>query len=311
MYGLKATEDTAMLTIPMPVFTAIAMVVGGIGSIFVLVHCVLQGTSQRLTPFFIIAFSLCMSNLVLICIQTTNEFLELLGETYSHLMTLLDRVSMSFLCYSLWLCTWLSLYYQVKIVPTLPRLYVWLKLRFIDVLPWFLVFSGLISATVGFCIVLDDTHGLLFNSSNLSTGNRQMTSNVYLLHVQLYCAFVSLSMLITFKSVMTIIFSLRRHVQHMMRQSSGFTSINVEAHYTAAKTVVTLLVFNFFLFLSQVIGYLRNDVYSVSILTSVTLSALLTICPYILINGNSKLKMEAKATFQRIFHELRNEKLSN
>lgn len=272
-------------------FDSLAMFVGGFGNMIILINCVLQAIREGLSPFILIAFTMCLNNSLLICFQVLNG-LMCISAYLQPMSALFQGVLMAFLCYSLWSSSWLSLYYQFKIVPSSSTVNAWVIRNFNVLIPCFMLSSRVIFVAVGFSSMFNEAYHFSTNSFNISTVLRNQTTNHLSSQVLLYCTFATLSILITFMSVMKILTSLRRHVRNMTKNSEVTTSF--KAHYTAAKSIITLLVFNLFLFLSQVVGYLRGDLSWISTLKSIALSVLLTVCPYILIAGNKKLKKSSK-----------------
>ncbi|KAM3920452.1 taste receptor type 2 member 2-like [Leptodactylus fuscus] len=204
-----------------------------------------------------------------------------------------------FLYLSLILCTllfstWLSIHFCLKIVNINHNLYISIQRMFPKMFPWILLPSVLASVLISTPAALRLTRTQLLNSTCLLKLDQFFLE--LLLHFTPYNVFSSLCLFLFFSSALNIILSLRRHINQIHNNSMEFSARMVEAHVTAMKTVISLLVFNLvYLILVILITFFHFSHLWIQILpTFFALSHILGVP--ILIRGSSKLQKKLRTT---------------
>ncbi|KAM8924665.1 taste receptor type 2 member 9-like [Pelodytes ibericus] len=287
-----------LMDVAMLIFDLISLLVGGIGDLLLFVTCVLEWSKQGcLNPYTIISFIMTISNVVMLCLQTVDQY-KFMAYGEKQKDALLSFLSMTFLCYSLWCSTWICVFYCIKIVSYSLALYTWLQDKFHTLLPWLLFVSFTISLGIGLFVFFDFTENPLYNTSIVPANYNYKMELVCSRSYIVYSTFVSLSFVIASSSVIAIHTSLLRHVKHMQLNADGFRHSSLEVHYLAARTVTILLVFNVIFFLAQLISYVKQDVDWIFTISCIVIAISLSAWPYILMLGNTKMKLELQSIIQ-------------
>ncbi|XP_074844733.1 LOW QUALITY PROTEIN: taste receptor type 2 member 1-like [Carettochelys insculpta] len=214
---------------------------------------------------------------------------------------------------SIWLATWLSVFYCVKIANFGQPLFCWLKQRISRLLPQLLRSSLLLSLISCLFSVSDIGIWHIDNSMNNLSGNTSMECR-YKVHSS--ASFAILSMLgysflffIFIVPAILLITSLWRHTKRMRKTASSFRDTVTEAHVSAIKCMISFIFFVSYLVavvlvLSQMFAH-RNI--CVSCFCIAVMAAYPSGHSVVLILGNPKLKRAALKALNYVKCRLRDE----
>ncbi|XP_069470022.1 taste receptor type 2 member 7-like [Ambystoma mexicanum] len=197
---------------------------------------------------------------------------------------------------SLWITTWLCLYYCVRIVNCSWPPFLWVKEKFSKMVPWLILYSTIVSLAISLPRIWDflrvTSANSTLNISSNSTPTNQMTdssSNIlFVTHLTVsLLAFTGMVL-----SAVIIITSLHMHMKKMARGSDGFRSPQTDAHLGAIKTVSLLLILYILFYTSQSFLILRvvKRGEKAYIACTCVVSIFPTLNSLILIMGSSRLK---------------------
>ncbi|XP_077309918.1 taste receptor type 2 member 40-like [Lithobates pipiens] len=279
---------------------SILLVTGVSGNIFILIFHFLEWLKTREhNPCSLIINAIGISN---ICLQTANDLIEISYYiwpdayyeewVYSFTIALTACLSLS----SLWCSTCLCLYYCVKIVNFNGPLFYKIKAKLPVVVPWLLVFSIVLSWSVGMSALWDLYMGYSITALNI-TGNVTLEESFYPYASKCNCIFhlyllaASLAFVIIFLAGGTIVASLCKHMSRMRQNNEGLGHPRIRTHLSAAKTVTALLIL--YLIFYGTFSFINNPVYVLDEVTGVicfiVISTFPTVNTIILIMGNRKL----------------------
>ncbi|KAG9464381.1 hypothetical protein GDO78_020032 [Eleutherodactylus coqui] len=165
-------------------------------------------------------------------LNVTNSFVKL-----SFNFTYLSLIS----CVSLF-SAWLAIHFCLKIVNINQNLYIYIQHTFPQMFPWILLLSVLASLLISGPAAQDLQRELL-NSTNVSYSPLKT-----FISLKLYFVFTSLCFLIFVISLLLAVVSLYRHIYRMQHNAINFRAETAEAHVTAVKTLISLLVLNILYF---------------------------------------------------------------
>ncbi|XP_077310021.1 taste receptor type 2 member 40-like [Lithobates pipiens] len=275
-------------------------VTGVSGNIFILfVHFLEWLKTCKHNPCNLILNAIGISN---ICLQIANDIVEVSfyicldaynDDFVNNLVTaLIASLSLS----SLWCSTCLCLYYCVKIVNLNGPLFYKIKANIPVVVPWLLVFSVVLSWSVGMPALWDLYTGYSITALNI-TGNVTLEESIYPYESKCNCIFylyvlvASLAFVIIFLAGGTIITSLCKHMTRMRQNNEGLGHSRIRTHLSAAKTVTALLIL--YLIFYGTFSFINNPVYVLDIETAIVCNIVISTFPtvnaIILIMRNIKL----------------------
>ncbi|XP_018422134.1 PREDICTED: taste receptor type 2 member 7-like [Nanorana parkeri] len=279
---------------------SVLFVIGLSGNIFILIVHFLEWLKTREhNPCNLIINSIGISN---ICLQIANDVYDItyylcpdayLEEWANYLLlALVSSLSLS----SLWCSTCLCFYYCVKIVNLNGSLFYKIKAKLPVVVPWLLVFSVVLSWSVGMSAYYDLYTGYSVSALNI-TGNVTLEESFYPYESKCNCIFsvyilvASLAFAIIFLAGGTIITSLCKHMLRMRQTNEGLGHSRIRTHLSAAKTVTALMIL--YLIFYCAFSCINNSIYSFDFLTIIICYMVISIFPtgnaLILITGNRKL----------------------
>ncbi|XP_036134796.1 taste receptor type 2 member 1 [Molossus molossus] len=245
-------------------------------------------------------------DLLLCCLATSRICLQIVI-TYSNLavlsltdLPLIPWISVIFMYIhelELWLATWLSVFYCLKIVTIAHPLFLWLKLRISKLVPW-LILGSLLYISFN-CVfyhkyiwIISQKSWLGLFSENATT----QTKDLFTLQFALLLAELLLPLLIFLISALLVIFSLGRHTQQMMSMTTGPRHPRMNVYISTLLSILSFLV----LYLSQYmmaalvffeIFKVRNFIFLFCLLVFGSYPSVHSV---ILILGNPKLRQNAK-----------------
>ncbi|XP_069057669.1 taste receptor type 2 member 40-like [Pleurodeles waltl] len=269
------------------------------GNGFTLVNIVARRPGSSITRSERLLASVAVANFCLQSVVAVNElYFYLWTEFYfvTHVVIPFLAVLVSLSFSSLWCATWLCVYYCAKIVTYKQLFCTWLKQRFLQVVPWLLLGSVLGSACIGIPLVWDLHRSPIGNNTSRSLGNNSTNAFQFqsrcncIFHIYLVVSLLAFALLAF--AAGSILLSLSRHMRKMAQNADIFRRPCLDAHWSAAKTVMSLLVLyaSFYLSLSIIFGDVFSAggwQYSICILVVAGSPALTSL---ILILGNPKLK---------------------
>ncbi|KAM5152726.1 taste receptor type 2 member 4-like [Mantella aurantiaca] len=145
--------------------------------------------------------------------------------------------------FSYWLIAWLCVYYCTTIANIRHQIFIWVKRSLVSFLPLLLFLSMVVSFTLTVQSVWylhiqisvdNSTHDNIIPKFIFSVSDL----NILLLSCLCSC----LPFLMTLTSLMVTMSSLVRHIWKVKRNDSGFAPPNLQAHVSAVRTMVSLLV---------------------------------------------------------------------
>nr|DBA15164.1 TPA: hypothetical protein GDO54_004412 [Pyxicephalus adspersus] len=278
----------------------ILLVTGVSGNCFILIiHFLEWLKTGEHNPCNLIINSIGLSNIFL---QIANDIFELIyclyPDAYHELWVnyLSIALTSSLTLSSLWFSTCLCFYYCIKIVNLNGSLFYKIKAKLHVVIPWLLVFSTVLSWSVGMPAYWDLYASYSTSILNI-TGNLTLDETYYPYWSRCNCIFyiyiivASLAFAVIFLALGTIIGSLCRHMSKMNRNNKGHGYSRIRTHLSAAKTVTALLVL--YLIFYMTFSCLNNPVYDVDdftiVICLIVISTFPTVNAVILIMGNRKL----------------------
>ncbi|XP_069057667.1 taste receptor type 2 member 40-like [Pleurodeles waltl] len=252
------------------------------------------------------------SDLFLLFLGLTNIFMQ--GFTSSEqLLRLLQRemynkdsvwktfliLSPFFYFSSFWLNAWICVFYCIKIVNFSHPLCLRLKFRISAMLPWLVVVSLLASLAVNVSRIWSFGELPTNISTTINATSSSTSDGIHLFHKLLMfitgCLVPQIMIVITAVLVLT---SLYRHTRRMQQNNTGFTTgPSVEAHTSAAKTILSLVTLYACFTLAAMLGvkdenwYTESATYYIYMFIGVSYPSINSL---ILIFGNPKLKEAAK-----------------
>ncbi|XP_036614886.1 taste receptor type 2 member 41-like [Trichosurus vulpecula] len=156
-----------------------------------------------------------------------------------------------------WFGTWLSVLFCVKIANFTHPIFLWLKWRVKGLVPWFLLFSLLISFIVTMLYLGGNI--ALYQAFLLRTFSRNITlygfSRKLEIHYFFPLKFITLSIPFSMfvVSIVLLITSLWRHSWRMQHSANNAHDSSIQAHNRALKSLISFLVLYALSFLSLII----------------------------------------------------------
>ncbi|XP_006028289.1 taste receptor type 2 member 40-like [Alligator sinensis] len=148
----------------------------------------------------------------------------------------------------------LSVYYCVKIANFSCRLFITLKQKISQLMPWLLLVSvmiSLLSSLPTFVAIYNVSDNSCNSSCSQNHTGDNVTQHRILLHMIIVFSFgFSIGFTILCISAVLLLFSLWRHIRHMQGSSAGVGKPSMEAHVKAVKMVLWFLFINLIHFLS-------------------------------------------------------------
>ncbi|XP_018423973.1 PREDICTED: taste receptor type 2 member 9-like [Nanorana parkeri] len=159
---------------------------------------------------------------------------------------------------NLWITGVLSVFYCVKITSYNHKVFIFMKTRISRLVPLFLVASLLLSIALslpfGWYALFMDTENLSNSSSSAMDIREDFQFQNLMFFLGSFTPF-----LILCGAVYLLIRSLRRHTRHMKRNGTSFQNLNLEAHFTAVKSMALLLFFHVMYYISPMVGVDHSD----------------------------------------------------
>ncbi|XP_059547862.1 taste receptor type 2 member 1 [Myotis daubentonii] len=200
----------------------------------------------------------------------------------------------------LWLATWLSVFYCVKIATIANPLFFWLKLRISKLVPWLI--CGTLTYTFLTSVfhrkhawIISQKSWLGFFSQNATTQIEDISALQFAL---LLIEFI-LPLFIFLISALLLIFSLGRHTQQMRSTEMGTRHPGMSVYISALLSILSFLILYLSQYMMAALGF--SEIFKIK--NSITLFCILLFGAYpsvhsvILILGNPKLKQNAKKFF--------------
>ncbi|XP_038174237.2 taste receptor type 2 member 140-like [Arvicola amphibius] len=197
--------------------------------------------------------------------------------------------------FSIWLATCLSIFYFLKIANFSNPFFLHLKWRVKKVVSGTLL-ASLFLLFVNILVINTNTD-LWINRIEANTFFRIIPSNYSQaprLVVLTNTMFTLIPFTVTLTVFLLLIFSLWRHLKNMQYNAKGSRDVSKAAHKKALQMVVTFLLLYSIYFLSLLLQFCNINYelkYSVSLLFCVTEVAFPSSHSYVLILGNSKLRL--------------------
>ncbi|KAM4013574.1 taste receptor type 2 member 4-like [Anomaloglossus baeobatrachus] len=157
----------------------------------------------------------------------------------------IDITYLSLIFSTLLFSSLLAIHFCLKIVNVNQNLYIYIQHRFPKIYPWVFFPSTLVSLLIS-GPAASDMSKLVINGTALLNPNFSPLKTLTTL--KLYFVSSSVCFLIFLISVVVTVVSLNRHIQRMQANEVNFRAESVEAHVTAVKTLIALLVFNLLYF---------------------------------------------------------------
>ncbi|XP_036616479.1 taste receptor type 2 member 41-like [Trichosurus vulpecula] len=193
-----------------------------------------------------------------------------------------------------WFATWLSVLFCVKIANFTHPIFLWLKWRVKELVPWFLLASLLMSSI--FTMLFFAGNNILFQALLQGTflgnitlyGFTRKLEIYYFLPLKLITVSIPFSLFVV--AIVLLISSLWRHSWRMRHRASSAQDPRTQAHTRALKSLVSFLVLYAFSFTSFVIDSASSDFESAWYwLWQIVIYLCTSVHPFILIFSNSQL----------------------
>lgn len=256
----------------------------------------------KLKPFDKIFLSLGLSRLLFMCLFMFNLINRVFSWNFydiNGLNWMLNTVYLFLDFSSLWFAMWLCVLYYIKVAIFKNTFLIRIKLRIPDLVLYMILSSLVISFVSGlfYAYNFEGTSDIMIPPSNMepnTSTNKQIKylATSYFFGHFLPFIFVSVSSLI----LVEVLFV---HMRHLTSSITSFTTPNMDAHFSATRSVVTIQVMTVFNFIVAIL--LRFDIYDlcnkrILFLCAVSYPILHSMA---LIAGNTKLK---KAVLRILHH---------
>ncbi|XP_073490708.1 taste receptor type 2 member 41-like [Aquarana catesbeiana] len=140
------------------------------------------------------------------------------------------------LYFNYWLIAWLSTHYWTNITNLKHQIFVWIKRSFSSFIPHFLLLSAIVSLSITLPSIWFLDAGV---SGQNSTSSGISLTGFYF--IPLACATICLSFSLILVSLIITTSSLLTHVQNMKKNGSELSGSRVQAHVSAVRTMILLL----------------------------------------------------------------------
>ncbi|XP_072506378.1 taste receptor type 2 member 41-like [Notamacropus eugenii] len=193
-----------------------------------------------------------------------------------------------------WFATWLSVLFCVKIADFTHPIFLWLKWRVKGLVPWFLLFSLLISFIITMLFFAGNNalyqaffQGTFFGNGTLYDFTRKLEIH-YFFPLKLITLCIPSSLFVV--SIILLIISLQRHFWKIKHNANSAQDPSIQAHTRALKLLVTFLVLYALSFMSFIIDAAISGIGSTWYwLWQIVIYLCTSVHPVILIFGNSQL----------------------
>ncbi|KAE8587900.1 hypothetical protein XENTR_v10022170 [Xenopus tropicalis] len=193
----------------------------------------------------------------------------------------------------LWYCTWLSLYFCLKIVNFKQGFYVYLQKNFHRMFPWIHIISTMGSFLASLPVGWDVTEYSLNSTSCAANQNMfLLMSNGKSLKVIMVVSFVAF--LLFFSSSLSIIISLYRHIRRMKTNMQSFSDTSCDVHVRVTETVAALFAANALYYLTLLLCAFLQNSYIWQCVIAIILSLTRAPRPIILVRANKKLEVHLR-----------------
>ncbi|OCT68891.1 hypothetical protein XELAEV_18040199mg [Xenopus laevis] len=193
----------------------------------------------------------------------------------------------------LWYCTWLSLYFCLKIVNFNQGFYMYLQKNFHKMFPWIHIMSTMGSFLASLPVTWDITEHSS-NSTNCAENQNLflLVSNGKSLKVIMVVSFVAF--LLFFSSSLSIIISLYRHIKRMKTNMQSLSYTSSDVHVRVTETVAALFAANAVYYFTLLLCAFLQDFYIWQFVIAIILSLTRAPRPIILIRANKKLEIRLR-----------------
>ncbi|XP_072506380.1 taste receptor type 2 member 41-like [Notamacropus eugenii] len=193
-----------------------------------------------------------------------------------------------------WFATWLSVLFCVKIANFTHPIFLWLKWRVKGLVPWFLLFSLLISFIVSMLFFAGNNvlyqaflQETFSGNGTLYDFNRKLKIN-YFFPLKLITLCIPSSFFVV--SIVLLITSLQRHFWKMKRSANSAQDLSIQAHMRALKLLASFLVLYVLSFMSLITDAAISGIGSTWYWPwQIVIYLCTSVHPFILIFGNSNL----------------------
>ncbi|XP_072506382.1 taste receptor type 2 member 41-like [Notamacropus eugenii] len=193
-----------------------------------------------------------------------------------------------------WFATWLGVLFCVKIANFTHPIFLWLKWRVKGLVPWFLLFSLLISFIITMLFFAGNNvlyqaflQGTFFENGTLYDFTRKLEIH-YFFPLKLIAMCIPSSLFLV--SIVLLITSLQRHFWKMKRSANSARDPSIQAHMRALKLLVSFLVLYGLSFMSSIIDKMFSGIGSTWYWPwQIVIYLCTSVHPVILIFGNSHL----------------------
>ncbi|KAG9464794.1 hypothetical protein GDO78_019374 [Eleutherodactylus coqui] len=202
---------------------------------------------------------------------------------------------------NIWNTTWLSIFCCVRLVNCSHIFFVKIQVKFFSSLPLLLVGSVLLCAITNLPLLLTNIRDIPLNTTDFSESNFRFIVNYYCITLSSLFGFI-IPFFMTFVSIGLNVTTLLRHIRRMGSSDSHLTSVQLQGHYRAVRTMVIRVFLDFLFFFSTFLGIsfpfildsITRFVVQIIFLTYPTCQA------FILIFGNPKLKGAVYGLFKAL-----------
>ncbi|XP_053330339.1 taste receptor type 2 member 41-like [Spea bombifrons] len=288
------------LNIGIIAFDVFALVASIPGNLFIFVNGLgwIQNKKLHVTEHLIFGISVCnLCHGFLKTVSYLNYVLEGPARSVNEIQKYGTVMFLTVMSCNIWFCTWLCVYFCLKIVNINQRMYLGLQRNFNRIFPFLLLKSILGSFLVSLPVALGDTYNATLHDSSETVSVNMLTKIKYLYHLPIHSTISSLAFFLFFGSALTIVISLYRHMKTMQGNAEGSRSPSVEAHVRAAKTVTSLLTLSIIYFPSVLVATLCRWDFNWLHSSSCFISIFHILSSLTLIKGNSKLNMALEKHF--------------
>ncbi|XP_036616480.1 taste receptor type 2 member 41-like [Trichosurus vulpecula] len=193
-----------------------------------------------------------------------------------------------------WFATWLSVLFCVKTANFTHPIFLWLKWRVKGLVPWFLLFSLLISFIITMLFFAGNKilyqaflQGTLSGNITLYSFTRELEIH-YFFPLKLITLSIPSSLFVF--SIVLLIASLQRHFWKMQHSANNAQDSSIQAHTRALKLLVSFLALHILSFMSFIIN---DSFFGFESIWYWPWQIVIYLCPsvhpFILILGNSQL----------------------
>ncbi|XP_060092477.1 taste receptor type 2 member 7-like [Heteronotia binoei] len=223
----------------------------------VLTNCIDWFKSWKLSPADLILTCLGLSRLVWLMVVILEEILHFFypsNHIWNVMYLLLPIVWIFTNTASIWIATWLSVFYFAKISMFSHPIFLQMKQRISRLIPWLLLGSIIFSAIMTITVLAglnNDLSKCNPYKSFLSTNDSKtkMVDSCRSMDI-LATAPDSIPFLIFLSSSILLITSMWKHTRHMQHNGTGVKDFNTQVHLTAIKVQVSFIVLYLFGFLA-------------------------------------------------------------